>query len=179
MSRIIRAICWRIRAGFALLSARRRSEAALRRPDIRRVLVVCFGNIYRSAFTGEYLKMRLGPEVEIRSAGFYDRPDRPAPDRHLRLARSHGVDLARHRSRVVEPADLQWADIVVLMDRNNWIRLRRMNVDPQKLVWLAAFAPGSIEIDDPYGMNDAQAAALVERLAHCSERFAARLGQRR
>jgi hypothetical protein len=39
-----------------------------------------------------------------------------------------------------------------------------MGAEPRKLVWLGAFAPGRVEIEDPYRMNDAAASALLDRL---------------
>jgi protein-tyrosine-phosphatase len=80
------------------------------------------------------------------------------------MARQRGVDLSRHASTVIENSDLRWADIVVLMDRRNWMSLRRMGAEPNKLVWLGAFAPGPVEIEDPYQLDDAAASALLDRL---------------
>ncbi len=88
------------------------------------------------------------------------------------MARARGVDLSLHASSVISTADLQWAEIIVLMDRKNWVRLRRMGADESKLVWLGALGPGRVEIEDPYEMDDAGASLLLERLASCSAALA-------
>lgn len=85
------------------------------------------------------------------------------------MAHERGVDLSRHASAVIGPGDVRWAEIVVLMDRRNWTALRRMGADSEKLVWLGAFAPGNVEIEDPYRMDDAAASELLDRLIKCAE----------
>jgi protein-tyrosine-phosphatase len=85
------------------------------------------------------------------------------------MARQRGLDLTRHVSTVIEKSDLRWADIVVFMDRKNWMGLRRMGAEPHKLVWFGAFSPGGVEIEDPYQMDDAAASALLDRLLMSAE----------
>lgn len=165
---------WRVKAALALLRARRSSRVNVNRSRPRRVLVVCHGNIYRSAFAAEMLRLRA-PELDVRSAGFHAVAGRRSPDRQLAMALRHGVDLSTHSSSVIGPADMDWADLVVLMDRSNWARLRRMGLDPARLAWIGAFAQGGIEIEDPYSLDDAAARRLLERLAHCTEELASAL----
>jgi protein-tyrosine-phosphatase len=85
-----------------------------------------------------------------------------------------GVDLRSHRSRVLDSADYA-ADLIVLMDRRNWVNLRRAGADERKFVWLGALADGAVEIPDPYGLDAAAAEAIVKRLLAASEALAARL----
>jgi protein-tyrosine phosphatase len=87
----------------------------------------------------------------------------------------HGVDLSAHASSLVTPDDLDWAEVVVLMDRSNWVRLRRMGFDASKLVWLGALAPGNREIPDPYSMDDDSVDELLGRMADCTGRLASAL----
>jgi protein-tyrosine phosphatase len=159
---------WRILALAALRRARERSLAKVTHARPTRLLVVCHGNIYRSAFVGEWLRLHAPRGIVVRSAGLHPHSGRSSPDRQVAMARERGVDLSRHSSIVLGPADHIWAQIVVLMDRKNWVGLRRLGVEPEKLVWLGAFAPGAIEIADPYRMDDAAASALLDRLASCA-----------
>ena len=69
VSRLAVAVWWRAKRMAAAASARRCSLARLRDGPIRRVLVVCHGNIYRSAFVGQYLMQHL-PESGERSFGW-------------------------------------------------------------------------------------------------------------
>jgi len=139
------------------------------------VLVVCYGNIYRSAFVCGYFEQHPVPGVEFRSAGFHPVAGRPAPARHIELSRQAGVELEGHRSAVVTIDDVRWAELIVLMDRHNWRALVELGAARERLVWLGALDEGLIEIADPYGLSDCEAAGIVERLLACSTELAARL----
>lgn len=165
----------RLRCFGALVTARRDSLGNLARPGIRRVLVVCYGNIYRSAFVGAYLLQRSIPGLEVRSAGLHPIDGRSVPDRHVDMSRLYGVDLNAHRSAVLTSKDLAWADLIVLMDRHNWQELIVRGADRERLVWLGTLDGGAIEIRDPYVLDNERAKQTVARLAACSARLTASL----
>jgi protein-tyrosine phosphatase len=148
-----------------------------------RVLVLCYGNIYRSPFVEAVLKARLqavSSPTELRSAGFHPRTGRATPGDFAVLSRSYQLDLTRHRSALVDSTMLDWADLVVVMDRHNWEALAGFGPQAQaKAVWLGAFLEdGPVEIADPYGRSAAEAGAIAQRLyaAACvlAERLRAR-----
>ena len=91
------------------------------------------------------------------------------------MSQKYGVDLRSHRSRVLTPSDLEWAQLIVLMDRHNWQRLVESGADRRLLIWLGALDGGASEIPDPYEMDDLEAERIVSRLAECSKALAARL----
>src|SRR5690606_11208713 len=103
----------------ALAQARQDSHRRLQSGPVRRVLVVCYGNIYRSPFAAVGLRQQLPADVEVRSSGFHRTAERASPDRHVQMSRGYGVELAGHRSATLTAQDLQWADFVVFMDRHN------------------------------------------------------------
>lgn len=173
---IRRAVARRVAVWRALATARRDTQRALARRGLRRVLIVCHGNIYRSPFAEAVLRDRLGADVEVRSAGFHAVADRPSPQPHVAMCQEFGVSLAAHRSRVVTDDDLAWADLIVLMDRRNWLALSGMRADPDKLVWLGALGPGRLEIADPYGLGPSAAAVIVKELNFAVRQLALRLG---
>src|SRR5688572_31385329 len=121
--RILASLGRRWRAARAVAGAGAATRSRLARGAIRRVLIVCYGNIYRSAFIAEYLRKHLGERVEVRGGGFHQKVGRPSPPDHVRMCAERGVDLAGHRSRCIDAADLEWADTIVLMDRHNWLAL--------------------------------------------------------
>lgn len=174
-ARVIEAGYWRVRAVLAGLTARASSRRQLKSAAVQRILVVCYGNIYRSAFVGALIRTLEKSAVQVQSAGFHCVPMRPAPPRLVQMSEGFGVDLSQHRSTVVSREALEWADVILLMDRKNWVRLRRMGADPRKLVWLGAFAGGPIELEDPYEMSDRQLAALLERLDSATRQLVAQL----
>ncbi|HEX7114476.1 MAG TPA: low molecular weight phosphatase family protein [Steroidobacter sp.] len=176
--RIRHAAILRLRATFAVATARPRSCARLKRNNARKILVICYGNIYRSPFVAELLKARLGGSVEVRSAGFHAVAGRPSPERHVRIAQDYGVRLEHHRSSIASPDDLAWADLIVLMDRHNWAALRQMGAPEDKLVWLGAFTRGPVEIPDPYNQDEEEARRIVGRLRDAAELLASRITNR-
>lgn len=171
------AVWLRLRTLTALATARRSSRRALSRGGARRILVVCYGNIYRSAFVGELLRQRL-PSAEVRSAGFHRVGGRPSPPRHVELCAKRGISLSQHRSVVITPEDASWADLILLMDRHNWAALNALGADVDKLVWLGSLLPGTLEIPDPYAMSDADAERVIARMYDVTERLVHRLGGR-
>lgn len=173
--RIAAAVRRRVRAWRALRQARTTTAARLAGATPRRVLVVCYGNIYRSAFVGEYLRARAGNALEIRSSGFHDRVGRPSPERHVNMSRELSVDLSGHRSALTTRADLEWADTIVLMDRHNWNRLDEMGVDHSRLVWLGALGGSRLEIPDPYLLDDAGARRVLTEMQSACEALLARV----
>nr|WP_298726365.1 hypothetical protein [uncultured Steroidobacter sp.] len=175
IARLYQALRRRLRARRALAAAREVSLARVQQGGIKRVLVVCYGNIYRSPFAGTSLRQLLPAEIEVRSSGFHRVAGRASPERHVTMSRARNIDLSAHRSSRINAEDLQWADIVVLMDRHNWGALDELGADHSKLVWLGAFGPGGIEIADPYELDDAHAQRVLDQLEHASRELAARI----
>ncbi len=173
--RIVASLRRRWRAARAVSGANAATSARLARGAIRRVLVVCYGNIYRSAFIAEYLRQKLGDRLEVRGGGFHRKVGRPSPAPHVRMCAERGVDLEGHRSRCIEAADLEWADTIVLMDRHNWLALDAMGAAPAKLVWAGVLAGGPAEIVDPYGRAEGDARHIVDRLESAAAELARRI----
>lgn len=166
------AIAWRMRCRRAALTAGRDSRAVLEAGSPRKLLVVCYGNIYRSPYAAQLLGDRLGPTYQVRSSGFHRVADRPSPPAHVEMSLQSGVDLRAHRSKIMTVDEIQWADAIVLMDRHNWQVLRQRGADPARLIWLGAF-DGSGEIPDPYGLSSDDARRIMHRVHQCTEALAA------
>ena len=175
--RACRALIWRLRCWSALKFARGQSYRRLRCGAVRRILVVCYGNIYRSAYAGAALAKLLGPTADVRSGGFHPIAGREPPRRIQQMARLHGVELSSHTSRLIVAEDLAWADTIVLMDRHNWQQLIQQGAAPSRIVWLGALDGGVPEIADPYDLDDAAAQAIVDRLQRCTARLAGLIGE--
>ena len=97
------------------------------------------------------------------------------PERHVAMCADRGIDLAGHRSTVVQPSDLAWADLVVLMDRHNWQALQLIGARNDRVVWLGVLDGGPIEIPDPYTLDDESARRVLARLQDCTSRLKDRL----
>ena len=160
----------------ALATARRNSLMRLERSRARHVLVVCYGNICRSAFVSSYFETFPVPGVLFRSSGIHPVAGRRSPEKYVQICRSLGIDLQEHRSDTLKSQDLVWADLIVLMDRHNWHELVSRDFPQDRLIWLGALDGGPVEIADPYLLDDADARRVVERLTLCSKRLAEMLG---
>jgi protein-tyrosine-phosphatase/predicted ATP-grasp superfamily ATP-dependent carboligase len=151
--------------------ARRRPAPPKELAGKRRVLVLCHGNICRSA----YADARLGKPngFELRSAGFHPVIDRTSPAGFVAVAHARGVNLAEHRSRLVTRDDLDWAELVVIMDHKNYDALAELDrASLSKTMWLGALDPsGPLEIEDPYGEPAHRADAVLERMDRCLEKL--------
>jgi protein-tyrosine phosphatase len=155
----------------ARLRARRDAQKRLSAAPPRRVLVVCYGNIYRSPFVAGWLRKNAGTVLEIRSAGFHQREGRASETGFIAIAREFGIDLTEHRSRLIRSEDVLWADLVLIMDGHNY-RLMHHHY-PQalaKTLWLGAVTAATpVLIEDPYrGSPERQREVANQLDAACS-----------
>lgn len=92
---------------------------------IRRVLMVCMGNICRSptahgVFRDKVRRAGLADRVHVDSAGTHNyHPGEPPDPRAQRHARRRGYDLSDLRARRLRPADFEQADLLLVMDDDN------------------------------------------------------------
>lgn len=176
--RKLSAAAWRLRCYWAAWNAGRATRVALQRGFPEKLLVVCYGNIYRSPYAAALLRKRLGNAVDVRSAGFHPVVGRKAPLEMIEKAASQGLDLASHRSDRVSVAEVAHADLVVVMDRHNWQAARRLGVADRNIVWLGTL-DGGRELPDPYGKGPREIQRIIERLHDCTEALADQLGTHR
>jgi protein-tyrosine-phosphatase/predicted ATP-grasp superfamily ATP-dependent carboligase len=104
---------------------RRRLWRRLARAGARpHVVFVCHGNICRSPFAAELARRTVGERWRIESAGILPVEDRPSPPEAREVAAEHGIDLAPHRSRHLDP-ELAAADLLVVFDQKNALALEQ------------------------------------------------------
>lgn len=161
-NRVVR-VAWK---RLSRLRSRRFSKA-------RRILFLCYGNVCRSAYAEKCAKALGDTMKEFRSAGFHNEAGRRAPEDFQRVALAHGVDISNHQSRCVSAADLEWADMICIMDEKNFNLLRGMSRNSlRKVIWLGALDGKGIDISDPYDMSQEGKGAILCRLDSCLGRLA-------
>ena len=88
------------------------------------ILFVCTGNQYRSpiaaeAFRDQLVQDGLDAEWIVNSAGTWTSPGQSPPDEAVDLARSHGVTIDEHRTRVLTANMLAESDLVLVMEEGH------------------------------------------------------------
>ena len=135
--------------------------AELKAKDKKKILFICLGNICRSPAAEGVLKSIVAEhgrraEWEIDSAGTGGWHIGELPDKRMRVhARQRGIEL-NHRTRKVKAADFDDFDLIIPMDADNEMNLKRLAPSleaARKIVPMATFIDPSFGYDhvpDPY-----------------------------
>ena len=146
----------------------KRSRAGPPRLDatVRRLLVICYGNLCRSPFAAELLARRF-PSGEVRSAGLEARDGTAAEPAAIRMALRHGIDLRTHAAHRIRGDDVAWADLIIAMEGHQCARIRRRWPEGAAKTHLLGdfFDRGPFLIADPYGHDDEVFAATFDRIS--------------
>jgi protein-tyrosine-phosphatase len=123
----------------------------------RHVLIVCHGNIIRSAFAARLMQQKLeSMGVRFASAGVEATPGRPPHPIALRIAARHHVDLSCHAASRVSAEEVRASDVVFAVDVPQFVALRaRFPEARDKIFLLTSLAPTTpLEIADPIFGDD-------------------------
>jgi protein-tyrosine-phosphatase len=133
----------------------RRDPAELTRAlrSAQGVLVICLGNIIRSAYAAALLERDLGYRagLTIRSAGLAAIAGRGSPPHAVVLAAEASLDLTRHAASPVSADSVAGADVIFVMDVAQLVELTTRFPDARgKVYLLSCLAPASrLDIRDP------------------------------
>lgn len=148
----------------------RRALSRLARMTPARVLFVCTGNICRSPYAERVWENLTGGAVAADSAGFIG-PGRPPPPKALAAATARRIDHAHHRSKLVTPEIVRFADVVFVFDGANFARLgREHGREVGAVFWLGDFDPvwaGERAIRDPWGRDVVEFRKTFSRIERC------------
>jgi protein-tyrosine-phosphatase/predicted ATP-grasp superfamily ATP-dependent carboligase len=167
----------KLRRQVILRRAKKQSQAVLSKVGrAQRILVLCYGNICRSPYAERRLAELLS-DREVSSSGFHQRDNRPSPDFVQEISRKRGIELVDHRSSRVTVAELDAADLLLIMDLRNRDLLHQLHAPAlKKTVWLGVLDPeGPVEIEDPYDLETDEAEEVYARLDRALQALAARL----
>jgi protein-tyrosine phosphatase len=127
---------------------------------MKKVLMVCLGNICRSPMAEGILRSKVGDGLEIDSAGTGGWHAGEAPDRRAQAClRGHGIDISDLRARQFTISDFDSYDHIFVMDRMNFSdvsSMARQTEDLKKLeMILERTHPGERKpVPDPYYGGD-------------------------
>jgi protein-tyrosine phosphatase len=155
---------------------RRAGEPQLPRV-VHRVLVVCHGNICRSPFAEALLRSRCR-SLTVRSAGFAAGEGGPADATAIEIAREWGIDLEPHRAHLLRNADLDWAQLVLVMTQTQVqeARTRGSEEHGARVRVLGDYLPDPpFAIDDPFGLPKDVFRSCFERIDQATARLSALL----
>jgi protein-tyrosine phosphatase len=154
-------------------------EPALPPRPIGRVLVVCRGNICRSPFAAAYLAQRA-PELEVSSSGLAAGVAAPVDPTAVRAAARLGLDISRHRSRPLAPADLADPDLVLVMEAEQAAAFRARAPALSRSVYLLGdfLAAPPFGIADPWGGSEADFDEVFAQIVAALDRLTQRLRER-
>lgn len=137
-------------------------------------LILCYGNINRSAFAAALARSRGRPGA--RSGGFYPVQSRPAPGVTIASAATHGVELADHRSRLITRDDLMAARAIFVFDLENIARVAALSPSALARTHLVGTLDEDprVLIADPHGRPAAVLEQTVARIVRAVDHAEAR-----
>lgn len=124
-----------------------------------RILFICTANVCRSPMAEALCKDIIkkdgksgGNPIEVRSAGISNINGADASDQALLVLRERGIDMSRHKSRVIDQDFIDWADLVLCMEAEQLNNLRHsFPADYPKLHLLSEYCGSEGDISDPSG----------------------------
>jgi protein-tyrosine phosphatase len=127
---------------------------------ISKIVFLCKGNICRSAFAECLMKAETqGKALRIESCGIDVNMRMPAPLEAKATAKKFGLDLDDHMSKGLESCGLENADLILVMEFQQYRRL--VEIFPHKkesIKLLREFAPFPenllCNINDPFGQSE-------------------------
>ncbi|HMG15049.1 MAG TPA: low molecular weight protein-tyrosine-phosphatase [Saprospiraceae bacterium] len=129
-----------------------------------KILMVCLGNICRSPLAHGLLEHKLKEhklDWKIDSAGTGGWHAGQQPDiRSIKIAAKYGLDISCQNARKISPADLEYYDLILGMDKSNIKDIMSLAgaqqfKDKVKLITVYSIKYKDQEVPDPYYDKDA------------------------
>ena len=124
---------------------------------MKSILCACTANICRSPMAAAITRRRIAElgledQIEVLSAGVWAEDGHSASPNAIATLAERGMDLTGHRSRLLTPALLAQADIVLVMEEAH--RRSLFYLAPQhlsRIYLLTEMSGGHTDVADPYG----------------------------
>jgi glycosyltransferase involved in cell wall biosynthesis/protein-tyrosine-phosphatase len=140
--------------------------------DAKSILIVCHGNIIRSAFAARVLTRGVGDHsrVAIFSGGLDAVAGTPAHPTAVLIAAEYSVDLRHHTATQVAPDTVAEAEMIFVMDIQQLIAMRtRFPEARAKTFLLTCLTPdGTLEIRDPVDGDESRFRACFDHISRAA-----------
>jgi protein-tyrosine phosphatase len=130
---------------------------------IKKILVVCIGNICRSPI-GEVLLAAALPNVQVSSSGLGAMVGYGADPTSCKIIQEQGLDLSAHRARSITELQARESDLILVMETSHKARIEQQYPFTRGKVFRLAESIKQ-DIPDPYQENEVvfrEAAALIK-----------------
>jgi len=124
---------------------------------MKKILMVCLGNICRSPLAEGILKAKLrNSNIFVDSAGIGSWHIGQPPDiRSINVAKKNNIDISKQRGRQLRAKDFDDFDCIYVMDNSNYkdvVALARNEQDVSKvlLIMNELFPNENVDVPDPY-----------------------------
>jgi protein-tyrosine-phosphatase len=143
------------------------------------VLFVCSGNVSRSYLAEMLLRYEVQTadlsNISVSSAGLFAYPGNHPDPRMVEYLQKRGIDAGDHGARQMSKEDMDWADLILVMERGQKEMIEHSWPEAEGKVELlgryGSGGPTADDIVDPFGMSSyhyrlsqAQIALAIESL---------------
>lgn len=125
------------------------------------ILFVCSGNVSRSFLAQKLLENEIEAHnlynISVSSAGIWAYPGNPPDPKIVEYLLQKGMRVERHEARQISEEDVDWADHILVMEKDHAEVLMESWPEAKgKVELLSQFATGDLaedEIVDPFGRS--------------------------
>lgn len=137
----------------------------------RSILVLCEGNHCRSPIAEGLLRAGLGSGIRVESAGLNAENGYGPHPEAVRLMAERGLDISRHRSRLLTPDMALRADLILVMDRTQktWCELLMPSTRGRVFLFGCWLPQDRQEIPDPMNKPKEAFAPVFESLLQAAD----------
>ncbi|MFO0984091.1 MAG: low molecular weight protein-tyrosine-phosphatase [Planctomycetota bacterium] len=156
----------------------------LARPTPGRIVVVCTGNICRSpmaaGFILHHLRLAGLDDRAVQSRGTHAVVGHRAVQESIDAARLRGVDISQHRALQFTRSDVNWADVILVMEREHAELIAgSYGGDARPKLRLFGGYAGLFDIDDPFGGDAARFRTVADQIWTAAAAFVRTLVENR
>lgn len=122
-----------------------------------KTLFICTGNMCRSPAAEKLLLAKGAAGIEARSRGTAAQPYRAMPGQVKDFLEKNGITDLEHRPALVSELDVDWADIILVMENHHYeVLAERFPQSARKMHLFLEYCEGGegAQLKDPMGKGD-------------------------